>query len=1008
MPLRSIYALPMIFPTHHSKVLAFVSFVPLALAATVRPIQVGTSYSRQVAPLLRAHCISCHSTDNPSGNLDLTSVRAIRKGGISGPTVVAGNAAKSPLLQRILGHGGKPQMPLGFAPLSAEKATIIERWIQEGAKEDDAKSQHWAYIPPTRPNVPKAKNSKWVRNDIDGFVLAGLEKSGISPSPEAPRESLIRRVYLDLTGLPPSVEEVDAFLNDRRPDAYERVVDRLLASSHYGERQARFWLDLARYADTDGFADFPRKAWKYRDWVIQAFNKNMPFDHFTIEQLAGDLLPPGNMDRLIATGFHRNTMFDAEMGGDPEEAHLNVIADRVSTTSTVWLGSTLQCARCHDHKYDPFSQKDFYAMGAFFAGTSNKPTHPGEKKGRWEEPLLPLPTPKQIAARERLRLKEALTDRVMRKWTPEKRTAFPAWKDKVLRPEWKLQRPTISALAPTTFEINDDGSIIARGALPETDKYRLVFPRQTAQVSGFRLEVLPDARLPKGGSGRAPDGAFVITKVAAYLDGKPVKIADVAADYVGPENDVKSLLEEEDPAWSNFESADKPHELAIEFEKPLTLSESKTLVLELSQEDVEPYYLIGKFRVSFATVANPAGYIVSAEVRELLGRATLDKKQQEKVDDAFFDSAPMFAAQRREIRKVKQSLEKLDDEIPTAMILQEHAGKEPLKLPLRIRGEFVDKGSDIEASTPGILPPIERNRRVDRLALAKWLVSPDNPLTARVLANRLWEQSFGRGIVETSEDFGTRGSLPTHPELLDWMACELQNGWNVKALQRKIVTSATYRQSSRSTKEGLERDPKNALLARGPKVRMDAETVRDASLAFGGILSRKVGGPSVFPYQPSEATENNMDWEESHGADANRRSLYTFLQRAYPFPLFQLFDGANRLECTVRRVNTTTPLQALAMMNDLGMKRAAEGLGSRMIGAGGTDEQKLMHGFRICTSRRPNPTELNQLQRLLTQMRTRYAADGKSAKALSGSPERSTWTMVGNVLLNMDETINRN
>ncbi|HJP82814.1 MAG TPA: PSD1 and planctomycete cytochrome C domain-containing protein [Fimbriimonadaceae bacterium] len=967
------------------------------------------SYERDVAPIMKAHCVTCHGAENPDANLNLSTLSGIRKGGIGGPTLVSGKSQGSLIIERMKGHGGKPRMPLGFAPLTESQISTVARWIDEGAKADAGSQLHWAYVAPLRPSLPKVKEVAWPRNSLDYFVLKALADHGLKHNPPAEKSTLIRRVYLDLTGLPPTPSEVDAFISDKSKFAYEKVVDRLLASPQYGERQARFWLDLARYADTDGFADLPRTAWMYRDWVIKAFNQNMPFDQFTIQQLAGDLLPGNNFDRLIATGFHRNSMFDAEMGGDPEEAHLNVIADRVSTTSTIWLGSTLQCARCHDHKYDPFTQKDFYALAAFFSKTSSTPTNPGEKKGRWVEPTLEVPTKRQVAQREKLRANANLIDREMRKWTPEKRAAMAAWKNEVLNPKWTVVEPKVESNAGGAFRPLPDRSIIALGIAPSKDLYELDVSGLTMKATGFRLELLPDESLPKKGSGRADDGSFVVTKIVATLDGKPLKLAAAAADEEDSDFPASSVLEgNEDGGWAVFENVDKPHELVISFGSPIDLKTPNRLRLKVYQYFEEPKSVIGRFRLSLTENKDPECWVASANLMELLKKPTPTKSEVETMEKAFFASAPMLKSHRQTLAQIKKDLDALSEGIATAMILQENADATPLKIPLRIRGEFINKGPDIEANTPSVLPPIERKKRVDRLALAKWLVSRKNPLTARVLANRLWEQSFGRGIVETSEDFGSRGSLPSHPELLDWMATELQKGWNVKAMQRLIVTSSTYRQSSIPSKKMLERDPKNILLARGPRVRLDAETIRDASLVFAGILNRKIGGPSVFPYQPSESTEANVDWKESHGADAYRRSLYTFMQRGYPYPLFQVFDIANRSECTARRVNTTTPLQALALLNDRGMKEAAEAFACRMLGSSKDDKSRLVFGFRVCTSRHPNTRELADLQALLLKLRTRYNLDRKSSIALAGSPERAAWTMVGNVLLNLDETINRN
>jgi hypothetical protein len=597
----------------------------------------------------------------------------------------------------------------------------------------------------------------------------------------------------------------------------------------------------------------------------------------------------------------------------------------------------------------------------------------------------------------------------MRTWTPDKRAEMMAWKDEVLNPKWQIVEPKVESNVGGSFRSLPDKSYLAITPAPSKDFYKLDVTGMEMQATGVRLEVLPDDSLPKKSCGRADDGSFVVTKVVATLDGKALKLEAAAADEEDSDFPASSVLEADtENGWAVFENLDKPHELIIRFSSPINLKPASRLELKVYQYHEEPKSLVGRVRLSLTEIKDPECWVASADLKDLLKKPAPTKTELEVLETAFFASAPAFRSERKTKASIEKELATLSEQIATAMILQEHADSSPLRIPLRIRGEFANKGPDIDANTPTILPPIEKKGRVDRLALAKWLVSPKNPLTARVLANRLWEQSFGRGIVETSEDFGSRGSLPSHPELLDWMATELQKGWNVKAMQRLIVTSSTYRQSSIASATMLERDPKNTLLARGPRVRLDAETIRDASLAFAGILNRKIGGKSVFPYQPSESTESNVDWKESHGADAYRRSLYTFMQRGYPYPLFQVFDIANRSECTARRVSTTTPLQALALLNDRGMKEAAEAFGRRMLGLSKDDRSRLIFGFRVCTSRIPNARELADLEALLTKLRKRYTLDRKRAVTLAGSPERATWTMVGNVLLNLDETINRN
>ncbi len=679
-------------------------------------------------------------------------------------------------------------MPMGLPALSATDTDAIKAWIKAGASFDKgAPRKHWAYIAPVKPKVPELR-STWVHNPIDAFVLARLKDEHLRPSPEASRETLIRRVTLDLTGLPPTPQEVDAFVFDRRADAYDRLVDRLLASPHYGEKQAQGWLDLARYADTDGYEkDLRRTNWKYRDWVIDAFNRNLPYDQFTIDQIAGDMLPDATVDDRIATGFNRNTMFNREGGVNQQEAHFAVVEDRAETTATVWLGSTLGCARCHDHKYDPFLQRDYYKMVAFYNNTQVYPEGPqdvGEEK--WFEGALSLPTPEQ-----------------------------------------------------------------------KSDQTRLV-----AKIASLQAEI----------------------------------------------------------------------------------------------------------------------------------KASASKEK----------SAELAATQKQ--------LDALNGQIQTALTLAEKPVSGPLTEWVRHRGEFTSRTEQVTAGTPGVLPPL-KTARADRLALAKWLVAKDNPLTARVEVNRLWEECFGRGIVETSEDFGTRGSPPTHPELLDWLACKfMSEDWNLKSMLRLIVTSATYRQSSDATPLLIERDPRNLLLARGPRFRLDAETIHDEALAASGLLSPKIGGPSVYPSQPEgiwDSPYSGDRWTLSQGDDRYRRGLYTFWKRTAPYPAYMAFDATSRETCTVRRIRTNTPLQALALLNDDFMMQASRALGKRMQRAGTNDPARLTEGFRFCTARRPKPAELTRLKALLVKLKTRYSERPKDAAKLGADPSDAAWVLVGNVLLNLDETITK-
>lgn len=763
----------------------------VAFAAPPKPTQAAPTpkkidFTRDVQPIFKTSCYTCHGSDGQQAGLRLDHKAAAMKGGVSGPSIVPGHSDKSALLARVLGQGGKPRMPLGFAPLTDAQTATLKAWIDQGAVwQEGATAKHWAYVPPVRPTLPRVKNAAWVRNPIDDFVLARLERGGLTPSPPASREKLLRRVFLDLTGLPPSVKDIDAFLQDKRPDAYERVVDKLLASPHYGERMARPWLDLARYADTNGYEkDNRRSIWPYRDWVIQAFNQDMPYDRFTTEQIAGDLLPNATQADRVATGFNRNTMLNEEGGVDREEQRWLTLVDRVGTTSSTWLGTTMACAECHDHKYDPFKQKEFYQFLAFFDHS--------------DEPDLAVPTAAQTT-----------------------RTA-------------------------------------ALGA----------------QIASLQKAVADPATVP------------------VVRQGATVRLADLKKQLDG-------------------------------------LHPAMTLVLQ----------------------------------------------------------------------------EKTDKATPTTYV--------------HIKGSFLNKGEQVAAGVPAVLNPFPANQPHNRLGLARWLTDPKNPLTARVEVNRLWEQCWGRGLVETSEDFGTQGERPTHPQLLDWLATELvRRHWSVKQTLRLIVTSAAYRQDSRVPPALQARDPYNKLLARGPRFRMEGEMIRDVALSAGGLLSPKIGGPSVFPPQPDGiwAIPYNADqWVTSAGDDRYRRGLYTFWRRTSPYPSLTTFDAPSREACTVRRIRTDTPLQALTTLNDPAFFEAARGLARWMQREGGADPRaQIALGFRLCTARTPTLRERARLLALYRQELVRYRQDAKAAEALLGAPtdpasrpSRAALTIVANVMLNLDETLTK-
>ncbi len=832
----------------------------LASARADEPVD----YARQIKPLFTKHCAACHGPEKQKSGLRLDSAVELAKGGDSGPAVVAGRSGESLLVQALLGVEGAALMPPKGRPRpSPEEIALVKTWIDQGAmapvEETPAaavvkRSTHWAFQPIVRPPVPAVGHQQWVKNPIDAFILARLELTGLEPAPEADRTTLIRRLSFDLLGLPPSVAEVDEFVGDSRPDAYERLVERLLQSPHYGERWGRHWLDLARYADSNGFTrDFPRLIWKYRDWVIEALNRDLPFDEFTIEQLAGDMLPNASPGQITATGFHRNTLINEEGGADPEQFRVEAVVDRINTTGVVFLGLTVGCAQCHDHKYDPISQREFYQLFAFLNNA--------------DEPTLELPTPEQLEHGE-----------------PQRRD--------------ELRR----------------------------------------------------------------------------------QIAELDREFRDQKEAFQAALER----W----------------ERELTAEEKAKL----------PFDVINALNFS-------------PEMRSDADRATLARAY--KASDSG----------RREFPVLGQiaALRKTEPHFLTTMILRERA--EPRATYIHLRGDFLRKGARVAPAVPAVLPPLPvSGRPPNRLDFARWLVDPENPLTPRVTVNRVWQKYFGRGIVETENDFGAQGAPPTHPELLDWLAREfiaptlgppgeLPSAWRLKALHKLIVTSATYRQSSRFRPDLVEVDPQNRLLARQVRLRFDAEIIRDAALAASGLLNRTLGGPSVNPPQPAgvfDFTQDKKEWKTATGPDRYRRGLYTYLWRSSPYPAMTVFDFPDANTTCTRRVRSNTPLQSLTLANDQAFVELAQGLAARVLktpaasDAAG-DATRIREAFRLCLSREPLPGEQQRLAELLARQRSEFAAAPDDAQQLAGPlageavapPEAAAWTALARVLINLDEFITR-
>lgn len=1013
--------LPATLPPVLAALAALVAAAPAApQAPEERPA--GIDFARDIRPILSRRCVRCHGERKQKAGLRLDSKAAAMAGSFFGtePVIVPGDSAGSALLQRVSSTDEDERMPPKGKPLDPEQIELLRRWIDAGAPwpeegEASAAQMHWAYVTPTAGALPTPRDAAWARNEIDLFVLQRLEQAGLTPSPEADRATLLRRLSLDLRGLPPTHEEIEAFAADRSPDAYENLVDRLLASPHYGEHQARHWLDLARYADTNGYEiDSRRTMWRYRDWVIDAFNRDMPFDRFTIEQLAGDLLPDPSVEQLTATGFHRNTMINAEGGVDQEEYRVAAVIDRVNTTSTVWLGTTMACAQCHNHKYDPFSQRDYYKLFAYFNSTADI--------GPGQHPMIDAAPPEE-AEREKAALAEiAELDALLSTWTPDHATELRQWEEswRAAAPEWTVLRPvSFEAEGATTLSMLNDGSILTLGEPPANDVYELRLALPRTPLARLRIETLRHETLDAPDADAPGHRNFVVSEIEAALPddpAPPLAFRSARTDYhqTFPVAWPAEGAIDGDPktGWAIGGAGGLAHQIVLEFAEPLDGAMASELVLRITQSG-----RIGRLRVSATASAADDRAIIRPDVEELAHRgAARTTEEQEALQEWFLGTTPSLAAPRARLAELRGRTP-----VPTALVMQEL--ERPRDTHVFERGSFLSPGEKVAPGVPGVLPPLPDEAAPDRLGLARWLTSPNHPLVARVTVNRLWQQVFGRGIVQTTEDFGSRGAPPTHPRLLDWLAVRLQeDGWSIKATLRRIVLSATYRQSSEASAKDWKRDPKNLLLARGARYRVDAETVRDVALSASGLLVPDIGGPSVFPPQPDGIwmmTYSNDKWETAEDRSRFRRGMYTFWRRTVPYPTFTAFDATSRELVCVRRPRSNTPLQALALLNDPAFVEASVSLAGRMLDEGGTtDQTRIAHGFTLCTSRRPEESELADLTELLHAQRAHYASAPDAARQLldcqtgpdlesSDLPEVAAWSVVANVLLNLDETITR-
>ena len=1021
--------------------------VPVLWICESAPASDRLDFNRDIRPILADHCFSCHGIDESSRKaglrLDLRD-EALKPAKSGAVPIVPGNLELSELIERVFADEPELVMPpaSGGKPLSDDQKATIKRWVTEGA----AYQGHWAFISPVRHQVPGVQETGWVRNPIDAFVLAKLAAEGLQPAPEAGKYTLLRRVSLDLTGLPPTPAEIDAFIADDAPDAYEKVVDRLLASQSYGERMAAGWLDFARYADSNGYqVDSSRDMSAWRDWVINAFNRNLPFDQFTVEQIAGDLLPEPTRDQLVATGFNRNHRLTGEGGSIPEEWRVETVIDRVETTSQTWLGLTMGCARCHDHKYDPISQKEFYQFFAFFNNVPESGMIGEEAKNT--EPTIPTPTAAQEAELARLETLTKAAARQVQDREGDRDRLLAAWEPEFLKQAedqgapWTQISPTaVVSSGGATFARQDDGSWLAGGTNPANDVYTITAPVLAGPFSGLLLEAFPDPSLPNQSLGRYPNGNYVLTGVEAEISAPSLETPLLAhfvsadADYSQPGYEAK-LLVDADPrnGWAiSGNDLDKrlKRQLVLVLDAPLAVPPDAMLTIRLKHDAIDRHN-VGRFRLS-----------VTSRPRELVkldstsGASTIlpivklapNQRSQSQRDElaAYFRKevdSPLRQADQQ-FQAAQKAEQAFRTALPNTMVMRELP--EPREAFLLIRGQYDKRGDAVKAALPAALPPLPTGQAMNRLGLARWMVDPSNPLTARVWVNRAWEKFFGTGLSKTTENLGTQAEFPSHPELLDWLATEfVRLGWDMKAIQKQIVMSATYRQSSKVSGALMERDPENRLLARGPRFRLSGEIVRDQALATSGLLVHKLGGPSVRPYMPDGVWDetskygNLRNYQADQGEGLYRRTLYTIWKRTAAPPTLLLFDAPNRETCTIKRSRTNTPLQALALLNEVTYVEAARKLAERMLMEGGaTPEERIGLGFLIATARPATPLELQVLLDGLQEDLKRFQADPESAQKLVASGQSAAnpalpvvdlavYTMVGNILLNLDEVITR-
>jgi hypothetical protein len=934
-------------------------------------------------------------------------------------------------------------MPLRLLPL-ALLVVAVPAVRADGPKPaappaDPAK--HWAFKAPVRSAVPGNGHP------IDAFILDRLKREGLALSPEADKITLCRRLYLDLIGLPPSPKVVDEFLADQDPKAYEKLVEKLLASPHHGERWARIWLDAARYADSDGYEkDKSRQVWMYRDWVVKAFNDDMPYDRFILEQLAGDLLPNATQDQIVATGFLRMSMLNEEGGVDPEQFRMDAMFDRMDAVGKAFLGLSLACCQCHDHKFDPITQEDYYRVFAFL-------------NNDYEAQRVTYTPAERMKVSDLSRRMRAITDAIKHKnadWAERQAK----WEEATAKslPKWETVTVENAGDNSQRYFPQKDGSILAQGYAPTKFSTLMRGPSPVKTIRAFRIELLNDANLPCNGPGRSFMGTCALSEFIVEVEAKgkreKVKFIKAFADYSNPERDLEKNFDDQskkkrvtgpvsytidgkdDTAWGIDQGPgrrNQPRQAVFIPEKPIELPDGGVLHFNLKQNhggwnsDDHMNNNLGRFRLSVSSAAVEEKDPLPPRVQDAL--AIPAAKRSPAQADTVFD---YWRTTVKEFQNENDAIEALWKEWPagsTSLVVQSR--EEPRTTHLLKRGNFLKPGDEVVAGVPVFLNPLPDGAKPDRLTFAKWVTDKRSPTTARAFVNRVWQAYFGTGLVNTPEEFGTQGEKPSHPELLDWLAVEfmspqsppaaaggLSTPWSIKHLHRLIVTSATYKQSSKVTPELLAKDPQNRLLARGPRFRVDGEIVRDIALAASGLLNPKLGGPSVFAPAPAflfqrPVSYGPFEWIEATGEDRYRRGLYTFRRRSTPYPALTVFDAPIGEQSCVKRTRTNTPLQALTGLNETIFVECARGLGKRALAEGGkTDAERIAYAFRLCTARKPTEQESAVLLALLEKHRKRFAAgEANAAEVATGDPkgtataDQAAYTLVARVLLNLDETI---